>query len=252
MATKTKRMSADEKRKVIIGIYQSSKDVYTEKEIVSLATKAGVNANSILDINQSLCDDNLVDTDKIGGSKYFWSFPAKTDRMKQLEHDETLKKIEGLMGAIKEAEVKLADAKRGREEEEEAEGDGGEDNGEGGKPTTATTTRASKMARRSELTKALADKSAELEKLKENDPQAIAGLEKELRLVSEAATRWTDNIFACQEVSCCVALCFCLLLCFCLHCVCVIVIIAHTLTIDDDYNKLLVHGEETRNDEEGG
>jgi len=187
-----------------------------------------VNANSILDINQSLCDDNLVDTDKIGGSKYFWSFPAKNDRLKQLEHDETLKRIEGLVGAIKEAEVKLADAKRGREEEEQ-----GSNGDEEGKPTT----RASKMARRSELTKAVADKSAELEKLKENDPQAIADLEKELNLVTQAATRWTDNIFACQEVrivrSCCCIVYIYILPAFC---VCVIVIIVHMRSPIPDNN----------------
>mmetsp|Transcript_1605 Transcript_1605/g.2038 ORF Transcript_1605/g.2038 Transcript_1605/m.2038 type:complete len:222 (+) Transcript_1605:117-782(+) len=192
MSTKTKRMSAEEKRKVITGLYHTSKDVYTEKEIVSLATKAGVNANSIIDINQSLCDDNLVDTEKIGGSKYFWSFPAKADRMRQLEHEETVRKIEVLLGkGIVEAEVKLADAKRGREEEE----DGGNGDDEGEKPMT----RAAKMARRSELAKSVAEKTAELDKLKENDPQAIADLEKELKLVTEAATRWTDNVFACQE-----------------------------------------------------
>jgi len=186
-------MSAEEKRKVILGIYHTSKDVYTEKEIVSLATKAGVNANSIIDMNQSLCDDNLVDTDKIGGSKYFWSFPAKADRMRQLEYEETVKKIEALRGGITEAEVKLADAKRGREEETDG-GDDGEGEGEQ-KPIT----RAAKMARRSELAKSVAEKTAELEKLKENDPRAIADLEKELKLVTEAATRWTDNVFACQE-----------------------------------------------------
>ena len=203
MSTKTKRMSADEKRKVILGIYHASKDVYTEKEIVSLATKAGVNANSIIDINQSLCDDNLVDTDKIGGSKYFWSFPAKADRLRQLEHEETVKKIEVLKGEIKEAEVKLADAKRGREEEEEEEGkkEGQDDDGEEEETKKPPTTRAAKMARRSELVKSVTEKTAELEKLKENDPQAIADLEKELKLVTEAATRWTDNVFACQEVS---------------------------------------------------
>ena len=40
---------------------------------------------------------------------------------------------------------------------------------------------------------------AELEKLQENDPQAIADLEGELKLVKEAANRWTDNIFSCQD-----------------------------------------------------
>jgi len=115
--------------------------------------------------------------------------------MRQLEHEETVRKIEVLGKDIVEAEVKLADAKRGREEEEEGgNGDGGE---EGEKPMT----RAAKMARRSELVKSVAEKTAELDKLKENDPQAIADLEKELKLVTEAATRWTDNVFACQEVS---------------------------------------------------
>lgn len=39
-------MSADEKRKVILDIYHKSKAVYTEKEIITLAAKAGVNANT--------------------------------------------------------------------------------------------------------------------------------------------------------------------------------------------------------------
>lgn len=46
MAGGTVRMSADEKRKTILGIYHKTKAVYTEKEIVTLATKAGVNSNT--------------------------------------------------------------------------------------------------------------------------------------------------------------------------------------------------------------
>jgi len=46
MAGGTKRMSAEEKRKVILDIYHSTKTVYTEKEILALATKAGVNAGT--------------------------------------------------------------------------------------------------------------------------------------------------------------------------------------------------------------
>ena len=38
----------------------------------------------------------------------------------------------------------------------------------------------------------------ELASLKENDPQNVADLEHELRLVTQAAHRWTDNVFACQ------------------------------------------------------
>jgi len=42
----TKRMSVDEKRKSVLEIYHKTKQVYTEKEILTLAAKAGVNANT--------------------------------------------------------------------------------------------------------------------------------------------------------------------------------------------------------------
>ena len=41
-----KRMSAEEKRKVVLDIYHTTKQVYIEKEILSLASKAGVNSNT--------------------------------------------------------------------------------------------------------------------------------------------------------------------------------------------------------------
>lgn len=32
---------------------------------------------SVKDVLQSLVDDNMVDTDRIGTSNYFWSYPSK-------------------------------------------------------------------------------------------------------------------------------------------------------------------------------
>lgn len=46
-------MSMEEKRKVVLGIYHQTKLVYTEKEIVALATKAGVN-------NQTYVSKSLI------------------------------------------------------------------------------------------------------------------------------------------------------------------------------------------------
>ena len=137
-----------------------------------------------------------MDKDKIGGSNYYWSFPAKKDRLLQLEHDDTLRKINELRSSVKDAEARLADAKRGREEEEAIEnGDGGDDEGK----SKNVETRASKMARRVTLQAELAKSQIELEKLKQNDPREIANLEKELTLVTDAANRWTDNIFSCKD-----------------------------------------------------
>mmetsp|Transcript_16862 Transcript_16862/g.26319 ORF Transcript_16862/g.26319 Transcript_16862/m.26319 type:complete len:212 (-) Transcript_16862:118-753(-) len=175
----TKRMSQEEKRKVLLKIYHESKQVYTEKEIIALATKAGINANTIPDINQSLIDDALVDKEKIGGSNFFWSFPGKKDRQMQLQHEQTLKNIESLKLKVNDANARLADAKRGREDED----------GE----------RPKKLAKLAELHATRAKLEAELAVLNENDPQALADLEKELEMCKEAANRWTDNIFACKS-----------------------------------------------------
>lgn len=96
--------------------------------------------------------------------------------MLQLEHEKTLVEIEVSKTKIAEAEAKLADAKRGREDED------------GERPKT--------LARLGELKKMKETMEVELGKLKENDPQALANLEKELKLVTEAANRWTDNVFS--------------------------------------------------------
>ena len=98
--------------------HSSKNRVYTEKEIVALSTKAGVNAGTCADVNQALVDDALVDKAKIGGSNYFWSFPGKKDRQLQLKHEENLASIDKVGPVIAEAETKLADAKRGREDED--------------------------------------------------------------------------------------------------------------------------------------
>jgi len=185
-------MSAEEKRKVILGIYHKDQQVYTEKEIISLAAKAGVNVNSIADIHQGLIDDALVEKAKIGGSNFFWSFKAKKDRMAQIQHEKTLKVIEEIKPNVAEAEARLSDAKRGREDYDE-------ETSEGEKGSSSTGSRAKKLARLTDLEKQKVALEKELEKLKENDPAALADLEKELKLVTQAAHRWTDNIFECKS-----------------------------------------------------
>jgi len=189
-------MSAEEKRKVILGIYHKDQQVYTEKEILSLAAKAGVNANSIPDIHQGMIDDALVEKAKIGGSNYFWSFKAKKDRMAQIQYEKTLTLIDELKPRVAEAEARLSDAKRGREDDAEEEEEKSE---ETQMNEVGTGSRAKKLARLSELGKQKASLEKELEKLKENDPAALADLEKELQLVTQAAHRWTDNIFECKS-----------------------------------------------------
>jgi hypothetical protein len=38
---------------------------------------------AIKDVNQSLCDDNLVETDRIGAGAFFWALPSKGYQQRQ-------------------------------------------------------------------------------------------------------------------------------------------------------------------------
>lgn len=104
--------------------------------------------------------------------------------MMQLKYEHTLSNIEALKVKVAEAEAKMADARRGREEDEHGE-------------------RAKKLAKLVELENEKKAREKELESLQENDPQVLADLEKELQLVKEAAYRWTDNIFNCKSYLVC-------------------------------------------------
>ena len=46
------------------------------KEIEKLGVKKGVIIQAIKDVNQSLVDDNLVESDKIGIGSFFWALPS--------------------------------------------------------------------------------------------------------------------------------------------------------------------------------
>ena len=98
----------------------------------------------------------------------------------QIKHEQTLANIEAIKSKIMEANAKLSDAQRGREEGENNE-------------------RAKKLQKLEKLSKQKLESKKELDKLKQNDPQALADLYHELKLCKEAANRWTDNIFACQD-----------------------------------------------------
>ena len=50
--------------------------IFSSQELEKIAPKEkGITEQSVKEVVQSLVDDGLVDTDKIGTSIYFWAFP---------------------------------------------------------------------------------------------------------------------------------------------------------------------------------
>jgi hypothetical protein len=122
---------------------------------------------------------------KIGGSNFFWSFPAKRDRDELAKLERAQEQVLSLQRRLSESEHALSSASNGREE--------GDETG------SASEQRSAKIAKLSALDVEKKELEKESEILKENNPALLEDLKIELAMVTEGANRWTDNIIACKS-----------------------------------------------------
>nr|DBA29019.1 TPA: hypothetical protein GDO54_009289 [Pyxicephalus adspersus] len=157
-------------------IFFETKDVFQLKDLEKIAPKEkGITSMSVKDILQSLVDDAMVDSERIGTSNYFWAFPSKALHARK-------RKLETLETQLTDANQK----KRSLEQSVEKARVGRQD-----------TVCLKKMVEEQALLRQKRDKlRAELEKYKECDPDVIEEIRKNNKVAKDAVNRWTDNIFS--------------------------------------------------------
>ena len=74
--SKRKGLSLEEKRSKLLQMYYDKGEVLNLKEVEKYGAKKGITLQTVKDVNQTLIDDNMVCTDKIGIGCYFWAFPT--------------------------------------------------------------------------------------------------------------------------------------------------------------------------------
>lgn len=75
--SKRKGVSFEEKRIRLLQLFYERKEFFTLKELEKIAAKEkGIVAQAVKDVLQTLVDDGLVRSEKIGTSVYFWIFPG--------------------------------------------------------------------------------------------------------------------------------------------------------------------------------
>lgn len=71
-----KGLNFEEKKHKMLQLFHEKNEFFQLKELEKIAPKEkGIVANSVKEVVQALVNDGAVDTDKIGSSIYFWSFP---------------------------------------------------------------------------------------------------------------------------------------------------------------------------------
>lgn len=174
--SKKKGVSAEEKRTRMLQLFYEKKEFFQLKELEKIAPKEkGIVAQSVKDVVQSLVDEGLVDTDKIGTSVYFWAFPSKAKHTRKRKVEELEEKLNEITKKLKKSKESVDEAKKGRQDSD---------------------SRVEILQRVSELKTKKDTLSAELKKYKDNDPEIFQEMKKENQIAKEAANRWTDNIFA--------------------------------------------------------
>jgi Fe2+ or Zn2+ uptake regulation protein len=83
-AASRKALSLEEKRQRAMNYLQESRGVYQLRDLEkSLPKHKGITAQTVKEVLQSLVDDRLICSEKIGSSNYFWSFPSQARKHKE-------------------------------------------------------------------------------------------------------------------------------------------------------------------------
>lgn len=174
--SKRKGVSAEEKRVRVLQIFYEKKEFFQLKELEKIAPKEkGVIAQSVKDVVQSLVDDGLVDTDKIGTSIYFWAYPSKAKHSRKRKLEDLSNKLEETSKKLKKVKENVETANLGREESDER-----------------NTILENISSLKTEATR-LTD---EIQKYKDSDPEVLEQMKQQIQVAKDAANRWTDNLFA--------------------------------------------------------
>lgn len=86
--SKNKVLSRDEKRDRLLKIFHEGQEFYQLKELEKLGKAKGLIQNQVKELLEMVVDDGLVDSEKIGSSLFYWSFPNKVFKTKQKQLEE--------------------------------------------------------------------------------------------------------------------------------------------------------------------
>ncbi|OXA60993.1 meiotic nuclear division protein 1 homolog [Folsomia candida] len=176
--SKKRGLSLEEKRTRMLEVFYEKKDVFQLKELEKIGPQEkGVVSQSVKEVVQSLVDDGFVESERIGTSVYFWSFPSKAtqSRKRKLEQLETQETELG-----EKANEIVQEAKRAKLSRNE------------------TPEREEMIATIRKLEEEQKQLKKVLEQYRDSDPDAIAQERQDIKDFTQHANRWTENVFTFQ------------------------------------------------------
>jgi hypothetical protein len=172
--SRKKGMSRDDKLTAMQELMIESADIWTLKDLErDCPKKKGIVAQTVKDVLQELCDNDLVSSDRIGSGNFYWCFPSEALSRRQVQISKLEEEIADYKRSTKELRAEIKQAEVGREE----------------------------SAERDALNDEIAALEAKLNQSKEAiakydrmNPVALKQMQIQSVTAMEAANRWTENV----------------------------------------------------------
>lgn len=121
--SKKRGVSAEEKRARLLELFYEKKEFFQLKELEKIAPKEkGIVVGSVKETLQHLVDNQLVDTDKIGLSVYYWAFPSKAINGRKRKITDLEREVVEAKKKLKKATCEAAAADDKSEDQEKLKG----------------------------------------------------------------------------------------------------------------------------------
>jgi hypothetical protein len=168
-------LSRDDKLIAMQELMMESRDVWTLKDLErDCPKKKGIVQQSVKEILQELCDSDLISTDRIGISNFFWCFPSEAYSRRKVQLTKFEAQIAEAEREIAALETEIASLASTRIETNE----------------------------RLQLNHEIAEMEAKMEfvnreivKYDRMNPLEIKRIERQSGIALNAVNRWTDNFF---------------------------------------------------------
>ena len=116
---KKKGLSVDDKRQILLSLFKGSGSFFHYKDIEKHCTKNKISFMIVKDLLAGITADNLLETEKIGSSSFYWSLPNRVYDAKKKQFERENANIEKAKNEIESLKQKIEENKSIRVENDE-------------------------------------------------------------------------------------------------------------------------------------
>ena len=175
---KKKGLSLEDKRQILLKLFKGSGSFFHYKDIEKHCTQNKLSFMIVKDLLAGITADNLLETEKIGSSSFYWSLPNRIYDAKKKQLEREVSNIENSKNEISNLKQKIEENKAIRVENDE---------------------RKKNLEELAELNRQKKEYEKILKDFENKDPEKYEQLISTTENMGQLNSFWIDNIFIVEQ-----------------------------------------------------